>query len=119
MGPVKGPRHLPTEKCVFRALNEQRAVHVGGGLGIRGGGGGVLFMKNTIITSRSVEGTTGLKQIWGLGREEHYGCFKNRTVSLARRLAQKTPALSPKVHTYTNNTSTTHVDPQKHTWAMR
>lgn len=60
---MKGPRCLPTEKCVFRALNEQRAVHVGGGLGIGAGGGGVLFMKNTIITSRSVEGTTGLKQI--------------------------------------------------------
>ena len=76
-------------------------------------------MKNTIITFRSVEGTTGLKQIWGLGREEHYGCFKNRTVSLARRLAQKTPALSPKVYIHTNNTSTTHADPQKHTWATR
>ena len=31
---------------MFRALNEQRAVHVGGGLGIGAGGGGVLFMKN-------------------------------------------------------------------------
>lgn len=76
-------------------------------------------MKNTIITSRSVEGATGLKQIWGLGREEHYGCSKNRTVSPARRLAQQTPALSPKVHTYTNSLSTAHADPQKHAWATR
>lgn len=72
---------LPTQNRVVRTLNEERSVNLGGGVGI-GAGGGVLFMKNKIIKFRSVEGGTGLKQIWGPGkdskrqRNERYVCFK-------------------------------------------
>lgn len=78
MGPAtnraceEGPGLFPHRTASLEHL--MRGGQLVSGLGWESGaGGGVLFMKNTIITFRSLEGASRLEQIWGLGEREASG----------------------------------------------
>lgn len=53
-GPAQRAQAAPTQNCALQARNEERRQLVLGVGWESGAGGGVLFMKNEIITFRSV-----------------------------------------------------------------